>query len=290
MDLADFADPWEQLRLLADPARNDALWRWLERHAAGRRVLEVGCGTGIFACAAARLGAARVVAVEASPIAEVARALVHENGLSDRVEVVEAELSELEPRPVDLVFGELLNADPFAEGVVESFRAAREWLAPGGVLGPAELVVRVAPTAAGDTADEVAAARAEVAGLLERLSLRGRALEGVLRTAEPYRYVAPAAAPVGPAVELCRVALGVEAAPPADLAARLTVERPSEVGGVVIWFEARFAGDLVLANRPEHPGHFGVLRCDFADPRALAPGEELEVVAEVDEGLAVRPA
>ena len=57
MDLSQFADPWEQLRLLSDAPRNALLIELLRRRAPGARVLEVGCGTGLLSCAAAALGA-----------------------------------------------------------------------------------------------------------------------------------------------------------------------------------------------------------------------------------------
>ena len=135
-----FADLWEHVRLLSDDGRTDALVRLLERHAPGRRVLEVGCGTGLLSCVAAALGAREVVAVEPTGQADLARQLVHAAGLGDRVEVVEAAIEDLSPRPMDLVFSELLNADPFAEGVVEVSRAARAWLADGGLLAPSHSV------------------------------------------------------------------------------------------------------------------------------------------------------
>jgi protein arginine N-methyltransferase 3 len=46
-------------------------------------VLDVGCGTGILSLFAARAGAKRVFAVDASPIAQKARAIVAANGLED---------------------------------------------------------------------------------------------------------------------------------------------------------------------------------------------------------------
>lgn len=288
MELEGFADPWEQLRLLADADRNDALLAWLERHVAGRRVLEIGCGTGLWSCVAASLGAAHVVAVEASPVAEVARALVHDNGLADRVEVLEAELEALAPREVDLAFGELLNADPFVEGVVETFHRAAGWLAPGGLLAPGSLAVFAALTDAGETAEEAVAARAEVAGIAERAGVSTEALEAVLGPREPYRYVAPGAPLVGPPVCLFEVRLGEAAEPPAHVSRSLAVDRDAAVGGVAVWFEARLEEDLVIANRPARPGHFGVLRCDFADPVDLPEGGVLGVEVEVDDGLVVR--
>ncbi|MBI3099863.1 MAG: 50S ribosomal protein L11 methyltransferase [Planctomycetes bacterium] len=51
--------------MLADPVRNRAFFEALRRSVTSRsRVLDVGAGTGIWAIAAARLGARRVVAIE----------------------------------------------------------------------------------------------------------------------------------------------------------------------------------------------------------------------------------
>ena len=278
----------EQLRLLADARRNDAILAWLARHAPGRRVLEIGCGTGLLACAAARLGARRVLAVEASPIAAVARALVRDNGLEDRVEVIEAELGDLAPRPVDLVFGELLNADPFVEGVVETFAQGAAWLGPEGRMAPRSLAVHAALMAAGETADEVAAARAEVAGVAERFDLDVGALGEITRPAEAYAFVAPRAASLGPSARLFEVELGRAPEPPGRATVELTAAEDGAAGGVVIWFEASLDDDLAIANPPERPGHFGVLRLDFAETRSVRAGDTVAIEATVDERLTVR--
>lgn len=46
---------------------------WLDRHPpSGKRVLDYGCGSGILAIAAAKLGAAQIVAVDNDPQAEIA--------------------------------------------------------------------------------------------------------------------------------------------------------------------------------------------------------------------------
>ena len=87
-------------------------------------MLEVGCGTGVLSCLAARLGAKRVYAVEPTGLASVARDLAGANGVADRVVVLEGRVEDLDPRPVDFGFSELLNAFPFQEGVLPAMEAA----------------------------------------------------------------------------------------------------------------------------------------------------------------------
>lgn len=51
-------------------------------------VLDVGCGTGILSLFAARSGAKRVIAVDASDIVSKAMIIVKENGLEDIITYV----------------------------------------------------------------------------------------------------------------------------------------------------------------------------------------------------------
>ena len=53
----------------------------------GRTVLDVGAGTGILSVFCAQAGAARVYAVEASNVAEIAAEVVKENGFEEVVTV-----------------------------------------------------------------------------------------------------------------------------------------------------------------------------------------------------------
>ncbi len=65
--------------------------------AAGDLVADLGCGSGILAIAAARLGAGRVVALDIDEQAvRLARENVRRNGVADQVRVTEGSISELE--------------------------------------------------------------------------------------------------------------------------------------------------------------------------------------------------
>lgn len=81
---------------------------WLDSFPlAGLRVLDYGCGSGILALAALRLGAASACAVDIDPQALVAtRHNAQRNGLAGRLEIHEA--SGRPPGPFDLVLANIL--------------------------------------------------------------------------------------------------------------------------------------------------------------------------------------
>jgi release factor glutamine methyltransferase len=117
----------------------------------GKRVIDVGTGTGILALAAARAGAENVVAADINPnAARNANDNALANGLSDRVAGVCSNLlAALAPRPL---FDVILSSPPKHAGeprdltdrgwhagpayrdVADLFEQARERLKPGGKL------------------------------------------------------------------------------------------------------------------------------------------------------------
>ncbi len=114
----------------------------------GKTVLDVGAGTGLLALWCARQGAARVVAVEASPMARVAREIVEANGLGGVVEVHECRVEELQlPRhSVHVIVSEWMGFHLVNESMLDSVLAARDaLLAPGGRMLPGAVRLLAAP-------------------------------------------------------------------------------------------------------------------------------------------------
>ena len=104
----------------------------LARRRRFRRVLDLGCGSGLLAIAAARCWPARVLAVDHDPIAvRVASANASLNRVVGRVRVLAAEgyrhPAIRRQRPFDLVLANIL-ADP----LIELAPGLRAHLAPGG--------------------------------------------------------------------------------------------------------------------------------------------------------------
>src|SRR5579859_1165729 len=96
----------------------------------GMRVLDVGTGSGILALAAARLGAASVLALDVSSVAvESAQANVRANGLADRITARLGSIEEAAGEQYDLVVANII-----ARVIADLAPALVAALAPGGLL------------------------------------------------------------------------------------------------------------------------------------------------------------
>ncbi|CAK5262346.1 unnamed protein product [Mycena citricolor] len=110
-------------------------------------VLDVGCGTGILSLFAARAGAKRVFAVDASDVAEKADRIVHENGMEHIIKVVRGKIEDVvlpfddgEEQKVDIIVSEWMGYALLYESMLDSVLVARDrFLKPGGVLAPSQM-------------------------------------------------------------------------------------------------------------------------------------------------------
>lgn len=95
----------------------------------GETVLDVGCGSGVLAIGACRLGAASAFGIDISPACvEVTTANAAANGVADRVSVATTPLAEVDGT-YDIVVANIL-----APVLIELADDLRRVLAPGGLL------------------------------------------------------------------------------------------------------------------------------------------------------------
>jgi ribosomal protein L11 methyltransferase len=116
----------------------------------GARVLDVGCGSGILAIAAVRLGAATALGIDTDPIAvEATLANSGRNRLGRRVRAREGTIPTGEP-PFDVVLANLIAGVlvPLARGLYAELRPGG-WLVASGIFVDREDEVRAAFEAAG---------------------------------------------------------------------------------------------------------------------------------------------
>ena len=116
----------------------------------GDSVLDLGTGSGVLALAAARLGAAEVLALDNDPVAvAVARENIARNRLEHAIRVEEGSLNYLTSRAIPLVDGIAMNiiteviVEMMARGVT-SFLKPGGWLVASGILASAEGTVKAA--------------------------------------------------------------------------------------------------------------------------------------------------
>jgi release factor glutamine methyltransferase len=97
----------------------------------GKRVADVGTGSGILALAAAQAGAASVLALDINPnAAQAAAENAHANGFGGSIRAVGSNLlSAVTPRPL---FDVILSSPPSFAGEPRDFAQARERLASDG--------------------------------------------------------------------------------------------------------------------------------------------------------------
>jgi len=126
-------------QMLADAPRMEAYAAAL-RHTVNRDsvVMDLGCGPGVFALLACKLGARRVYAVEPDNVIGLAREAAVANGFADRIEFFEKLSTEIAlPELATIIVSDLRGVLPWFEQNISSLIDARQrLLARGGVLIP----------------------------------------------------------------------------------------------------------------------------------------------------------
>jgi ribosomal protein L11 methylase PrmA len=107
-DIAVDIDPGRVFGNGDHPTTRAALDALASEVRAGDRVLDLGCGSGVLAVAAARLGASAVVAVDVDPEAVgVTRANAQRNGVDDVVDASTTPVGHMPGPPFDVVVANL---------------------------------------------------------------------------------------------------------------------------------------------------------------------------------------
>jgi tetratricopeptide (TPR) repeat protein len=277
--------PSWHFHMLADTARNAAFGAAIARIVRpGDHVLDIGTGSGLLAMMAARAGAAKVTACEASKnIAEVAKTIVAQNGYDDVVEVYGMHSGLLKigthlPQKVDVIVTEILDAALLGEFMLPSIRAALQTLAKPGA--------RVVPAAATVCAQLVHLPNHLSQGKL--VNVEGFDLREFERFRIPYEYEVIHLEPTMPHYRSAVIDIKqldfqtLDFAVDEDRPELFTVEFPNltagTVNGLALWFRLQLDAEIELSSGPGGElRHWGQAVFFFDDPVQVFDGEVLEV-------------
>lgn len=240
----------------------------------GDDVLDLGCGPGVLAALACRMGAGRVLAVEPDNILALGRDLAEANGFGVQIRFINALSTKIEPPfRCRVAVSDLRGVLPlFTQHIPSIVDLRRRWLADGGVQIPQEdrlfAALVQSPKAYGkhfggwlddlDGLDFAAARRAQA-----NTTSKARLVPDDLLT-EP----------------LCWAHLDYRTieSPDCEGTVGWTIDRPGAAHGMAMWFESVLAPGVAMSNRPgEPPMIYGQLFFPWPRPVDLQPGDRVEV-------------
>lgn len=235
----------EHREYLADWARVgafEAALRALVRP--GDVVLDLASGTGILGLLALQAGAARVHAIESESIAGLAQRIARDNGLSDRITVLQTLSTRATlPEPVDLIVTDLAGRFGFEAGLIEMLGdARRRFLKPGGRIIPSSVTLWLAPIESPEVRGHVDFWAQPIAGL------SFAAAHAIARGTGYPRHVTPGDL-LGDPVPLTTVDLSRDVEVLSGRA-EFVARRRGSLDGIGGWFSAVLAPGVELTNAP----------------------------------------
>ena len=143
--IPNYSLPHIHCLMLRDNARLNAYDKALSL-VQGRVVLDYGAGTGILSMMAARAGADKVYAIEPTNT-DLARQIIKDNGLEERVKIVEGDILDVDLPKVDAIVSEWMGVWALQENMLPGLLYARnKFLKKEGIILPACINMYLVPS------------------------------------------------------------------------------------------------------------------------------------------------
>lgn len=261
-------------QMLADAPRMDAYAAALRQAIRPDSVvMDLGCGPGVFALLACKLGARRVYAVEPNNVIGLAREAAAANGFADRIEFFDTVSSEIAlPEPATIIVSDLRGVLPFFQQHIPAIIDARKrLLARDGVLIPRRDVLWAA----------VVQAPEQYADLIDPwqnqfeldLSAATRFITNTWRKSDikSDQFLAEPA---------CWNTIDYHEVDSPDARAEISwrVARNGTAHGFVVWFDSELIDDIGISNHPASPRMiYGQGFFPFSQPVRVSEGDRIEL-------------
>jgi len=261
-------------QMLADAPRMDAYAAAL-RHVVSHDsvVMDLGCGPGVFALLACKLGARRVYAVEPDNVVGLAREAAAANGFNDRIEFFEKLSTEITlPEPATIIVSDLRGVLPFFQQHIPSVIDARaRLLARGGVLIPRRDVLWAAVVEAPEQYAELISPWQNQFDL--DLSTATRFITNTWRKShiKAEQFLAE---------PVCWSTIDYHEVDSADAQAKISwrATRNGTAHGFAVWFDSELVDDVGFSNHPAAPGMiYGQGFFPFSQPVEVSEGDRIEL-------------
>jgi hypothetical protein len=269
--------PCKHRLMLGDGHRVRSFARALARRVGtDTSVIDLGAGSGILSLLAARAGAQRVFAVEASALAGTISATARRHGFGDAIRVHRQDLFGAVPRSVrgDLMIAELIGQFGIDEDIVEIVARWRDRLHGSRTIIPERISLFVQPVTSPELYDVVDY------WCSPRYGLTFEALRSHAATT-PYIFWSARRRPLAAAECLKTFSLATATTAAGRHALRTVATRSGALHGFVGWFAATLVDDLRLGSRTT--GHWSRVFFPCLRPRRVEAGDKLSFVLEIRE-------
>ena len=265
-------------RMLADTSRMEAYFAALRRAVTPESVvLDLGCGPGVFALLACKLGVRRVFAVEPDNVIQLAREAAVANGFDDRIEFFQDFSTDITlPERADVIISDLRGVLPWYQQHIPSIVDARKrFLAPGGILIPHRDVLWAAVVDAPDRYQEIvdpwrsngldlSAARRVVTNTWRKTRIKRDELlvqPSHWTTLDYYEIQSP------------------------NIRAEIKwqIARSGTAHGLAVWFDSKLIDEIGFSNHPSGPELiYGNGLFPFSHPVEVVEGDRIQVTLRAD--------
>lgn len=250
-------------------AYRQAIERTLEQ---GDVVVDVGTGTGILAFLCLQAGAARVHAIDRSPVINWARRLAEANGMSDRIIFHECDSRDVQiDEKADVIVSELIGHLAFEEGMVESVSDAMDrFLKPNGSLIPQAVSLYAAPVYEQEVYKSCIDGWKTAYGI-DYSVMREQAIGTTYVTEINERDLLANHQPIFSINFLRGRQLEVHTEK------SFTIYRDGEINGIAFWFDSKLTETIRISSGPWTKTHWKQCFTPLAQPRKVFAGETLQV-------------
>lgn len=237
----------------------------------GDVVVEIGTGTGVLACLAARAGARRVYAIEKTDVIEIARSLAAANGFADRITFLYGTSERASfPEQADVLLSETLGHFGIEEQILSIYTDARSrFLRAGGRMLPEAVTLYLGPVESPEAYDGISFWTERPLGL--------DWAPAVLAARNSPRYLRlPASALLGDPKVMAEFDLRKVSAGDCSGQVDCEVRRAGTFHGMAGWFCARLSPGVELGNGPADPEtHWEQVFFPVRQPTAVLPQDRV---------------